>query len=88
VPGDPHARNRPEALSPRENEVLRLLAGGLTNKQMAQTLEVGEKTIKTQVSRILGKVGVQSRTQPALYVSRIGLLSVDELGGARRPTTT
>jgi len=80
-----------EALSPRECEVLRLLAGGLTNKEMAQRLEVGEKTIKTHVSRILGKLGVQSRTQAALYASRIGLLPVDELGnpsaaqGLRRP---
>jgi len=70
-----------EALSPRETEVLRLLAGGLTNKEMALTLAVGEKTIKTHVSRILGKLGVQSRTQAALYASRVGLLPVEELGG-------
>jgi len=74
----------PEVLSPRESEVLRLLAGGLTNKEMAQRLEVGEKTVKTHVSRILGKLGVQSRTQAALYASRIGLLPVDELGNSAR----
>ena len=73
----------PEALSPRETDVLRLLAGGLTNKEMAQTLAVGEKTIKTHVSRILGKLGVQSRTQAALYASRVGLLPVEELGSGR-----
>jgi DNA-binding NarL/FixJ family response regulator len=70
----------PEPLSPRENEVLRLLAGGRTNKEMAQALDIGEKTIKTYVSRILGKLGVQSRTQAALYAGRVGLVPLDELG--------
>jgi DNA-binding NarL/FixJ family response regulator len=74
----------PETLSPRENEVLRLLASGLTNKEMARTLDVGEKTVKTHVSRILGKLGVQSRTQAALYASRMGLVPLDELAGAQR----
>jgi DNA-binding NarL/FixJ family response regulator len=68
------------ALSPRETEVLRLLAGGKTNKAMALELSIGEKTIKTHVSRILGKLGVQSRTQAALYAGRIGLIPLDELG--------
>jgi DNA-binding NarL/FixJ family response regulator len=68
------------ALSPRETEVLRLLAGGKTNKAMAFELSIGEKTIKTHVSRILGKLGVQSRTQAALYAGRIGLIPLDELG--------
>jgi DNA-binding NarL/FixJ family response regulator len=74
----------PETLSPRESEVLRLLASGLTNKEMARTLDVGEKTVKTHVSRILGKLGVQSRTQAALYASRMGLIPLDELAGAPR----
>jgi DNA-binding NarL/FixJ family response regulator len=69
-----------EALSPRETEVLRLLAGGRTNKEMARELAIGEKTIKTHVSRILGKLGVQSRTQAALYASRIGLIPIQDLG--------
>jgi DNA-binding NarL/FixJ family response regulator len=68
------------ALSPRETEVLRLLAGGKTNKAMAFELSIGEKTIKTHVSRILGKLGVQSRTQAALYAGRSGLIPLDELG--------
>jgi len=70
------------ALSPRETEVLRLLAGGKTNKAMALELSIGEKTIKTHVSRILGKLGVQSRTQAALYAGRIGLLPLEELGAS------
>jgi DNA-binding NarL/FixJ family response regulator len=51
---------------------------------MARTLDVGEKTVKTHVSRILGKLGVQSRTQAALYASRMGLVPLDELAGAQR----
>jgi DNA-binding NarL/FixJ family response regulator len=70
----------PTQLSPRETEVLRLLAGGRTNKDMARHLGIGEKTIKTHVSRILAKLGVQSRTQAALYAGRVGLIPVNELG--------
>jgi DNA-binding NarL/FixJ family response regulator len=72
----------PDALSPRETEVLRMLAVGRTNKEMARDLAIGEQTIKTHVSRILGKLGVQSRTQAALYASRIGLIPVHELGAS------
>lgn len=75
----------PVPLSPREMEILRLLASGQTNKEMARALSIGEKTVKTHVSRILGKLDVQSRTQAALYAGRIGLVPVDELG-ARRAT--
>ena len=70
----------PEALSERETEVLRLLARGLANKEIAKELVIAEKTVKTHVSNILGKLGVQSRTQAALYAGRIGLLPVDQLG--------
>ena len=71
------------SLSPRETEVLRLLAGGRTNKEMARQLAIGEKTIKTHVSRILSKLDVQSRTQAALYAGRIGLVPVNQLGANR-----
>jgi DNA-binding NarL/FixJ family response regulator len=71
------------SLSPRETEVLRLLAGGRTNKEMARQLAIGEKTIKTHVSRILSKLDVQSRTQAALYAGRIGLVPVNQLGASR-----
>jgi NarL family two-component system response regulator LiaR len=64
---------RPEALTERENEVLRLLSQGLSNKEIAQHLALGEKTIKTHVSHILAKLGVQSRTQAALVAVRLGL---------------
>jgi two-component system, NarL family, response regulator LiaR len=74
------APESPEALSERETDVLRLLARGLANKQIARELSITEKTVKSHVSSILGKLGLQSRTQAALYAGRVGLLPVDELG--------
>jgi DNA-binding NarL/FixJ family response regulator len=76
------APERPEALSEREADVLRLLARGLANKEIARELSIAEKTVKTHVSSILGKLGVQSRTQAALYAGRIGLVPLDQLGAA------
>lgn len=64
----------PEQLTERETEVLKLLAQGQANKEIARTLTIGEKTVKTHVSNILGKLGVQSRTQAALYAVRAGLV--------------
>jgi len=73
----PHS---PEKLTPRETEVLRLLARGLSNKEIGTTLVIGEKTVKTHVSSILSKLGVPSRTQAALYAVHIGLVSDREVG--------
>ncbi|MFW5942863.1 MAG: response regulator [Chloroflexota bacterium] len=69
----------PEQLTPREIEVLQLLAHGLANKEIARELSIGEKTVKTHVSNILSKLGVLSRTQAALYAVRAGLVSGGEL---------
>jgi two-component system, NarL family, response regulator LiaR len=74
------APENPEALSDRETEVLRLLARGKANKQIASELYIEEHTVKTHVSSILMKLGVQSRTQAALHAVRTGLVSVEELG--------
>jgi DNA-binding NarL/FixJ family response regulator len=76
------APERREVLSDREVEVLRLLARGRANKEMARNLGIAEKTVKTHVSSILGKLGVQSRTQAALYAGRVGLVPLDQLGEA------
>jgi DNA-binding NarL/FixJ family response regulator len=67
------APESPEALTERETDVLRLLAEGKANKEIAVALAIGEKTVKTHVSNILSKLGVQSRTQAALYAAQIGL---------------
>jgi two-component system, NarL family, response regulator LiaR len=75
------APESPETLTERETEVLRLLAQGQSNKEIAHTLSIGEKTVKTHVSNVLGKLGVQSRTQAALYAVRIGLVPADQLAG-------
>lgn len=70
----------PEPLTARETDVLRLLALGQANKEIARNLSIGEKTVKTHVSNILGKLGVQSRTQAVLHAMRIGLVAVDQDG--------
>jgi len=69
------APESPEALTERETEVLRLLAQGHSNKQIARSLHNTEQTIKSHVSRILSKLGVQSRTQATLHAIRTGLVS-------------
>jgi two-component system, NarL family, response regulator LiaR len=69
------APESPEALTERETEVLKLLAQGQSNKQIARRLNNTEQTIKSHVSRILSKLGVQSRTQATLYAIRVGLVS-------------
>jgi NarL family two-component system response regulator LiaR len=66
-----------EALTEREMDVLRLLAQGHSNKEIAQNLSIGEQTVKTHVSHILDKLGVPSRTQAALYAMRAGLIQPD-----------
>ena len=73
------APESPEPLTQRETEVLKLVARGKANKQISHILSIGEKTVKAHVSSILAKLGVQSRTQAALYALRIGLVSMDEL---------
>lgn len=73
------APESPETLTDRETDVLRLLAHGKANKEVARELSIGEKTVKTHVSNILAKLGVQSRTQAALHAVRIGLVPAEEL---------
>src|SRR5215469_10032074 len=67
-----------ETLTGREAEVLQLLAQGQSNKEIARTLQVGEDTVKTHVGHIFAKLGVQSRTQAALYAMRLGLISPEQ----------
>jgi NarL family two-component system response regulator LiaR len=67
------APDAPQALTERETDVIKLLAQGKANKEIAMALVIGEKTVKTHVSNILLKLGVQSRTQAALYAAQNGL---------------
>jgi NarL family two-component system response regulator LiaR len=70
-------QHAPMALSERETEVLKLIARGKANKEIAVDLSIGEKTVKTHVSNILNKLGVQSRTQAALYAAQTGLVQLE-----------
>lgn len=68
------AGERPrERLTPREREVLALIARGMSNKLIARELGIAEKTVKTHVGHLLAKLGVTDRTQAALYAVRAGL---------------
>jgi len=67
----------PEVLTARELAVLRLIAQGLSNQEIADELSVSEATVRAHVSRILGKLHLASRTQAALYAVREGLTEED-----------
>jgi two-component system nitrate/nitrite response regulator NarL len=65
-----------ETLTPRELEVLRLLAEGLPNKAIALRLDISEHTVKFHLNAILGKLGAQSRTEAVVQAIRLGLVAV------------
>ncbi|MFY9578095.1 MAG: response regulator transcription factor [Gaiellaceae bacterium] len=68
--GDERAGDSYENLTAREREVLDLIARGFSNKRIALELGIAEKTVKTHVGNLLGKIGVADRTQAALYATR------------------
>lgn len=72
--------NRPappaESLTPREREVLARLAEGLSNKGIAQQLDISEHTVKFHLNAILAKLGAQSRTEAVVQAIRLGLITV------------
>ena len=72
-----------DPLSEREVDVLRLIARGLSNREIADALVVGEATVRTHVGSILRKLQLASRTQAALYALRAGLAALDEAGSPR-----
>jgi NarL family two-component system response regulator LiaR len=68
----------PEPLTEREMEVLRLVAQGKNNRDIAEDLTITEGTVRVHVSSILGKLHLASRTQATLYALRQGLASLDD----------
>jgi two-component system, NarL family, response regulator LiaR len=66
------------SLSPREGEVIRLVADGKSNREIAQSLIISEKTAKAHVSNILSKLGLEDRTQMAIYAIKNGLVDRDK----------
>jgi DNA-binding NarL/FixJ family response regulator len=72
--GSGEAADLVEALTPRELEVLQLLAEGLANKAIAQRLEISEHTVKFHVNAIMSKLGAQSRTAAVVQATRLGLI--------------
>ncbi|MBN1810340.1 MAG: AAA family ATPase [Anaerolineae bacterium] len=78
VPGEPPhpgAALLIEPLTPRENEVLQLLAAGASNAQIAEELFITVNTVKRHITHILGKLGVENRTQAAMRARELGLIS-------------
>lgn len=71
-----------DPLTERELEVLRLLAQGLSNREIAEQIVVAEFTVRSHVSSILGKLHLASRTQAALYAIKSGLASIDDVPDA------
>jgi len=74
----------PNPLTEREAEVLRLVAQGLSNQDIARKLNISDPTVRTHVSNILSKLHLATRIQAALYALREGLVSLD--AGAERGT--
>jgi DNA-binding NarL/FixJ family response regulator len=74
----PKAPMTPDPLTERELDVLRLIAQGRNNKDIAEHLTITEMTVRTHVSNILGKLHLASRTQAALYALREGIASLEE----------
>jgi len=72
-------RKSANALSEREQEVLRQIALGLTNRQIAEKLVVGEETIKTHVGNILAKLHINHRMQAVIYALKNGLVALEEI---------
>jgi len=79
VSGAPQEPLTADPLSSRELDVLRLIAQGLNNREIAEKLSITEITVRTHVSNILGKLHLASRTRAALYAIKEGIASVEDI---------
>jgi len=75
-----------QALSRREADVLRLVARGQTNQQIARSLLISVTTVKKHVQHIVSKLEVSDRTQAAVKAIELGLLSNEQVGDSTKPT--
>jgi NarL family two-component system response regulator LiaR len=78
--GESNALPPREPLTAREIEVLKLIARGLTNERIGESLFISEATVRTHVSHILGKLSLTNRTQAALWALREGMVTLDQIG--------
>lgn len=72
-PNESRAAHSEDRLTEREQEVLHLIADGMNNREIAEKIFISEKTVKTHVSNILGKLHLEDRTQAAIYALKHGL---------------
>ncbi len=73
-----HPEHKISGLTDREEDILRLLAKGLSNQDIAHSLDVGEKTVRNRLSEIFSKLRLNNRTEAALYALREGIASLRE----------
>jgi DNA-binding NarL/FixJ family response regulator len=64
-------------LTPREQQVLQLISRGNSNREIAEALEIAEKTVRIHVSSVLEKMGARDRTQAAIYAIQRGFVHMD-----------
>jgi DNA-binding CsgD family transcriptional regulator len=74
-----HTAHPLDALSPREREVLRLLADGLSNKELARALNVSENTIKTHLANLYAKLGTRNRVQALARAQALGVTTANRV---------
>jgi DNA-binding NarL/FixJ family response regulator len=77
ISGNATSKEQYDGLTAREVEILRLLATGMANKQIAYRLKISEKTVRNHVSRMYEKLGIYDRAQAVLYAVRKGLVDID-----------
>jgi predicted ATPase/DNA-binding CsgD family transcriptional regulator len=84
----PTEKTLDEALTKREREVLELVAFGLTNKEIAERLDLGRRTVETHIDHVLGKLGAPTRTRAVAEAGRLGLLGNATTVGDSQPDTS